>query len=378
MKKILFIIHEASATGAPIMINNLLESSYSKKHECFVLSIYGGKIENNLKLNSQIGILHNKTIKNSIYNKLISKLLKSKHDFLKKIDEGFFDLIYINSLATLTRLPSLDFLKNNKVILHIHEGPVLIENLNVEKLLSENIHNFSSIIFVSDFVKKTIVSKYDIDFRKFQTISPVNRNLQGFKSDFTLLDVPKKSFVVCSSGSMNYTKGTDIFLQIAKNVIHEAKLDNPIYFVWVGKDGNVDIRNHFLNDIKKMELDSNVIVVPNTDTIINYFYESDVFLLASREESFSMVAMENAMLGNPVVCFDKGNGTNEFINNENGSVVPYLDIDAASNAILEMYYDAELFNKKSVAIKKMAVQYSGDGMAKRIFNVIDAVVNGKE
>ena len=60
---------------------------------------------------------------------------------------------------------SLDFLKNNKVILHIHEGPVLIENLNVERLLCEYIHNFSSIIFVSDFVKKTIVSKYDIDFR---------------------------------------------------------------------------------------------------------------------------------------------------------------------------------------------------------------------
>lgn len=378
MKKILFIIHEASATGAPIMINNLLESSYSKKHECFVLAIYGGKIENNLKLNSQIGILHNKAIKNSIYNKLISKLLKPKHDFLKKIDEGFFDLIYINSLATLIRLPSLDFLKNNKVILHIHEGPVLIENLNVERLLCEYIHNFSSIIFVSDFVKKTIVSKYDIDFRKFQTISPVNRNLQGFKSDFTLLDVPKKSFVVCSSGSMNYTKGTDIFLQIAKNVIHEAKLDKPIYFVWVGKDGNVDIRNHFLNDIKKMELDSNVIVVPNTDNVINYFYESDVFLLASREESFSMVAMENAMLGNPVVCFDKGNGASEFINNENGSVVPYLDIDAASNAILEMYYDVELLNKKSVAIKKMTVNYSGDGMAKRIFNVIDEVINEKK
>jgi glycosyltransferase involved in cell wall biosynthesis len=378
MKKILFIIHEASATGAPIMINNLLESSYSKRHECFVLSIYGGKIENNLKLNSQIGILHNKTLKNSIYNKLISKLLKSKHDFLKKIDEGFFDLIYINSLATLTRLPSLDFLKNNKVILHIHEGPVLIENLNVEKLLSENIHNFSSIIFVSDFVKKTIVSKYDIDFTKFQTISPVNRNLQDFKSNTTLLDVPINAFVVCSSGSMNYTKGTDVFLQIAKNVIHEAKLDRPIYFVWVGRDGNVDIRNHFFNDIKKMELDSNVIVIPNTDNVINYFYESDVFLLSSREESFSMVAMENAMLGNPVVCFDKGNGANEFINNENGSVVPYLDIQAASDAILEMYNDAELFKKKSVAIKKMTVKYSGDGMAKLIFNVIDAVINGKE
>lgn len=378
MKKILFIIHEASATGAPIMINNLLESSYSKKYECFVLSIYGGKIENNLKLNSQIGILHNKTIKNSIYNKLVSKLLKPKHKFLKKIDEGFFDLIYINSLATLTRLPSLDFLKKNKAILHIHEGAVLIENLNVEKLLSENIHNFSSIIFVSDFVKKTIVSKYDIDFTKFQTISPVNRNLHNFKSNTTLLDVSKNAFVICSSGSINYTKGTDVFLQIAKNVIHRSIVERPIYFVWVGIDGNVDIRNHFFNDIKKMELDSNVIVIPNTETVINYFYESDVFLLASREESFSMAAMENAMLGNPVVCFDKGNGTIEFINNENGSVVPYLDVQAASNAILEMYYDAELYKKKSLAIKKMTVNYSGDGMAKRIFNVIDEVINEKK
>ena len=127
-----------------------------------------------------------------------------------------------------------------------------------------------------------------------------------------------------------------------------------------------------------MELSSNVIVIPNTDNVINYFCEANVFLLTSREESFSMVAMENAMLGNPVVCFDKGNGANEFINNENGYVVPYLNIQAASDAILEMYDDAELFKKKSLAIKKMTIKYSGDGMAKRIFNVIDSVINGKE
>lgn len=378
MKKILFIIHEASATGAPFVINNLLENSASKEYECFVLCIYGGKIENNLKLNSQIGILYDKTIKNSIYKKLIRKLIKPKHNFFKKIEEEFFDLIYINSLAALTRLPSLDFLKNNKAILHIHEGTVLIENLNIEKLLSSNMKYFSRIIFVSDFVKNAIVSKYDIGLTKFQTVSPVNRNLNNFKSDTSVLDLPKNSFVVCSSGSMNYTKGVDVFLQIAKCVVHKAKLERPIYFVWVGRDGNADIRNHFFYDIKKMELDSNVIVIPNTDAVINYFCESDVFLLSSREESFSMVAMENAMLGNPVVCFDKGNGANEFINNENGYVVPYLDIEAASNAILEMYNDSELLKKKSEAIKRMTGQYSADDMAKQIFNVIDEVIDGKE
>jgi hypothetical protein len=56
-------------------------------------------------------------------------------------------------------------------------------------------------------------------------------HLLGFKSDTTLLDIPKKSFVICSAGSMNYTKGIDVFLQVAKIVIHQAKLDRPIYFV---------------------------------------------------------------------------------------------------------------------------------------------------
>lgn len=376
MKKILFIIHEASATGAPIMINNLLESSYSKKYKCFVLCIYGGRIENNLKANSELAILYDKRIKHSAYDKLINKFIKPKHDFFKKLNQGFFDLVYLNSLATLTRLPSLDFLNKNKALLHIHEGPVLIENLNVEKLLSSTIKKFSKIIFVSDFVKKAIVSKHEIIIEKSQVIPPVNRDLQNFKSDITVLDIPKNSFVVCSSGSINYTKGVDVFLQIAKNVVNQAKLDRPIYFVWVGRDGDAEIRNHLFHDIIKMRLDRNVMIIPNTDNVIHYFSESDVFLLSSREESFSMVAMENAMLGNPVVCFDDGNGTNEFINDENGYVVPYLDIQAASNAILELYNDVELLQKKSVAIKKMSLEYSGDGMAKRIFNLIDEVIYG--
>ena len=183
--------------------------------------------------------------------------------------------------------------------------------------------------------------------------------------------------MVCSSGSLNYNKGVDVFLQIAKNVINMADISRPIFFKWIGTKGSAEIRNHTLDDLMKMGLEKNVEFLPNTDSVISYFKESDVFLVSSREESFSMVAMENAMLGNPVVCFDKGNGTLEFINNENGYVVPYMDINAASNAILEMYNDAELLKKKSEAIKRMSNQYSGDDIAKQIFDVIDIVVNGK-
>lgn len=88
-----------------------------------------------------------------------------------------------------------------------------------------------------------------------------------------------------------------------------------------------------------------------------------------------MVAMENAFLGNPVVCFDNGNGAIEFINNENGYVVPYLDTQAAANAILEMYNERSYLHEKSQAAKKMSANFSGDNSAKKIFEVIDRTIN---
>ena len=375
MKNILFIIHEASETGAPLVINNLLHTTYSKYNNCFVLSIYGGKIEPNLRNNAQVSVLYVKGQSNSFFYKLIRKFFTSKNDFLKKLDSGFFDLVYLNSIASLTRLPSLKFLKQNKTVLHIHEGPVLIKNLDAEVLLKKEINNFSKLIFVSDFVKETIISEHRIDSSKFEVIPPIIRELNNFNSEANFLKLVENSFVVCSSGSMNYTKGADVFLQIAKNVINKANVNRPIYFIWIGTNGSTEIRNHLIADIKKMFLEDNVKILPNTEAIISYFNESDVFLLPSREESYSMVAMENAMLGNPVVCFDRGNGTKEFINNENGAVVPYLDIEAAATAILEMYNNPLVLKQKSEAIKESARNFSADSAARRIFNLIEEVIN---
>lgn len=374
MKKVLFIIHEASETGAPLMILNLLESSYSKQHECFVLSLYGGKIEDSLRKNAKVSVLNNKSGK-SIFNKIIRKIFIPKNDFLKKLDNDFFDVVYINSLACLNRLPDLDFLNKNKTILNVHEGPVLIENIGVHNILVKEAEKFSRLIFVSDFIRQSFNLKYNAKDIKQEIIPPVIRDLEKVNFDTKYLNTIDNPFIVCSSGSLNYTKGVDVFLQVAKVVIEKAKENEPILFIWIGTHGNAEIRNHFFNDIKKTGLEDKIKIIPNTVDIINYFKESDVFFLSSREESFSMVAIENAILGNPVICFDKGNGTTEFINNENGYVIPYLDIQAAANAILEMYNDRSCLKEKSEAIQKMAINFSGDNSAKRIFEVIDEVIN---
>lgn len=377
MKKILFIVHEASETGAPLVINNLLNTSYSKENKCFVLSIYGGKIELNLRKNAQVSVLYEKGQSKGFFHKVIRKFFKPKNDYLKKLNNGFFDLVYINSIASLTRLPSLKFLKNNKSILHVHEGPILSENLGVQEIISKVIDNISSFIFVSEFAKNNFILNHSIAAAKCQVIPPVMRNVKKQAAEVKNLDLPENSFVVCSSGSLNYNKGVDVFLQVAKNVISQARPDFPVYFVWIGMHGNQEIRSHFFGDIKKMGLKNNILVIPNTDKIIDYFYESDLFLLCSREESFSMVAMENAIIGNPVICFDSGNGTAEFINNENGCIVPYLDVLSASQSILDLYNNPILLSEKSEAIKKIAIDFRGQSSSDKIFEIIKNVIDAR-
>lgn len=376
MRKVLFIIHEASETGAPMMIDHLLDSSCSKKNDCYVLCIYGGKIEESLRQKAKISVLHKKN-SDTFLNKVFKKFYKNENNFLRKLSNNFFDLVYINSLATLTRLPKLDFLKNNKSILHVHEGPILTENLGVQEIISKEIENISSFIFVSEFAKNNFILNHSIAAAKCQVIPPVMRNVKKQAAEVKNLDLPENSFVVCSSGSLNYNKGVDVFLQVAKNVISQARPDFPIYFVWIGMHGNQEIRSHFLGDIKKMGLKNNILVIPNTDKIIDYFYESDLFLLCSREESFSMVAMENAIIGNPVICFNSGNGTTEFINNENGCVIPYLDILSASRSILELYNNPVLLSEKSEAIRKAAIDFCGKNSSDKIFEIIKNVIDAR-
>ena len=67
----------------------------------------------------------------------------------------------------------------------------------------------------------------------------------------------------------------------------------------------------------------------------------DVFTLTSREDPFPRVCMELAALEVPVVTFDNG-GAVELVSSGCGFVVPYLDVAAMADRVLELLGDATL------------------------------------
>jgi len=52
--------------------------------------------------------------------------------------------------------------------------------------------------------------------------------------------------------------------------------------------------------------------------------------------------LEAAALGLPVLCFDEAGGMPEFVEQDAGRVVPYLDVDLAAARLRELAADPEL------------------------------------
>jgi glycosyltransferase involved in cell wall biosynthesis len=52
--------------------------------------------------------------------------------------------------------------------------------------------------------------------------------------------------------------------------------------------------------------------------------------------------LDAASLGKPVVCFGDAGGTPEFVENDAGAVVPYLDLEAMAAAVTRLVDDRDL------------------------------------
>jgi glycosyltransferase involved in cell wall biosynthesis len=155
------------------------------------------------------------------------------------------------------------------------------------------------------------------------------------------LNIPDDSFIVGSSGYETWRKGKDLFVQLALNTVSKYK-DRDVHFVWIGgqSDGNDFYR--IKHDVQLANLSDKVHFVAHVANPLDYFQEFDVFAMLSREDPFPLVNLELAALGKPIVCFDNAGGTPEFVGNDAGYVVPYLDISAMADRIITLAGDVNL------------------------------------
>ncbi len=378
--RILFIGHEASRSGAPISLLRIIE--YLKENlddfSCEIMLVKGGPLVEEYKKFGRVINLNrvdNPYLwKNRIKNRVRRHLLPK---FIKKYYKNYFDnfdLIFVNSSASLRFLDEIDFSTQTKKIIRVPELPFSINLLCREGEFERNIHKFEHVITGSEIARDSLIENFQIAQDKISVVYGAINSDSFSKEEFNLrseLKIPVDSFIIGGSGRPNWGKGFDIFIQVCKEIV---KRNRKIYFVWLGKDGEDGYLQQCLHDIEKLDLYNHLHIISHTQNPEIYYKNFDVFFLSSRVDTFPLVVLENASFEKPVICFDKSGGATEFAVLGGGIVVPYLDVDEVKNQILGFYNDREFLQKMGLQARKTLADFTIEMSGTRVLEIIQKVM----
>ncbi|HYF45500.1 MAG TPA: glycosyltransferase family 4 protein, partial [Acidimicrobiales bacterium] len=147
------------------------------------------------------------------------------------------------------------------------------------------------------------------------------------------------ALVVGAAGLTHWRKAPDLFVQVARLVRDRWTADRPVHFLWVGGEAGGPELEPILYDRAHAGLDEVVHFVGHQADPQPWLAAFDLLVLPAREDAFPLVCLEAAAEGVPIVCFDNG-GMPEFVGDgECGAVVPYPDVGAMADVVVELLVD---------------------------------------
>jgi glycosyltransferase involved in cell wall biosynthesis len=377
----LFLSHDASRTGAPVVLLNFLRWLRENRNADFhILTGRSGDLSAEF---AAVGEVHSFEPDNALWYRVARRLqlhrnFESSHrvhlrDTYSKKKIG---LIYVNSVASARMLDFLSFV-DCPVICHVHELDGAIRATGAENiaLLEKRRPTY---VAVSRAVMRNLVATYGISTNRIQVIHgfvPGDPDGAAGPEDaqtviFSKLGIPENAKLVCGCGSIEPRKGTDLFLQVAAKVVQAHRIA-PVHFVWVG--GSPDKVAAMRSQVANSMLRNVVHFVGHTSDTRPYFKASHVFLLTSREDPFPLVVMEAAQCGKPIVCFEQAGGAPEFVEHDAGFVIPDFDVVKMSEKVAELLSSSILRKRMGSAAKHKVVScYDFDMGAARIAAAIES------
>jgi glycosyltransferase involved in cell wall biosynthesis len=356
-RRVLFISHDASRTGAPILLLNLLRWLKVNSDLSFsVILRNGGMLEPEF---SALASVSNLTTGISASTRWLPRgsarigLRRTAekvflHRLKTRLMHENFGLVYAN---TVTNGDALEFLSDLRcpVLCHVHELEYGIRHFTDDDKFGRVKAHTNHYIAVSEAVRRNLVTNHNIPEDRIDTVYgfiPVAAS-QGTDQDaarhtvLQRLNLPTNAMIVAASGTFEWRKGPDLFIQLARSVCLQQR-SKPVHFVWIGGKPEEPRFEEMMYDIRYAGVDEYVHVVGQQADPLTYFAACDVFAMISREDPFPLVSLEAASLGKPIVCFDGSGGAKEFVEDDCGYVVPYLDVESMAHKVEHLLGSVEL------------------------------------
>lgn len=313
------------------------------------------------KLNYLSGIFNNAKMKdilahiyypNKIRCNFIKYLNSQDYDFIIGV-EGYYSIlvgIIADKLTAKTigwQHNSYDAYLNNKGIYY----------WNQDELFRKYVAKLNQYIVLTNDDKVKYQQKLGIDCR-------VIYNPLSFESDIKSLCCEKK--IIFVGRLVEQQKGLDLLIEAFK-IVYKVKNDWILNIIGDGVD-----REKLINNIKKYNLQNNVILIGQSDNVKEHYLKSSIFVSTSRWEGFGLVITEAMECGLPIVSFDNS-GPKEIINkpNINGILVKNHNVAQLANEIIKLIEDDK--KRKSISIEsiKRAKNFNVNYIIKQWIEIIE-------
>jgi glycosyltransferase involved in cell wall biosynthesis len=280
------------------------------------------------------------------------------------------DLIYGNTLLSAKAYPFLAD-GNLPVITHVHE----LEQSIRKQLTDNDIAVFkqftSNFIACSASVGANLRLNHGIAPEKidlvYEFIGTTTESKPDQINQRRLLCIPENKTIIWGCGTIDWRKGTDLFIRTASSL--RKQNGDDFLFIWIGQNtwdneyndwGSWQAQADF---ILEHQLSDYILFLGEKEVPSNYFGCGDIFYLPSREDPFPLVCIEAADAGLPLVCFAGAGGMDEFVGTDAGFLVPFADVESAAHAIGNLINDKDLREQLGKNAKKRANSSHSDDIA---------------
>lgn len=377
-QKVLFIGHGCHVTGAPLLLRELL--SHLKLHTNLVphlLLLADGPLFNDYR-----SICHTEILGGA--NKPRIKALKNF--FVRRLGSYFndryplndFTVVYANTIASTAVAMEL-YQPGRLIIQHVHELSYATDTLNVREALKASVSKTYRFIAASEKVAQFLIEEIGVDHLKIQVVHefPVaiakSSESTPRSSVRCTLEISDGDYLIGMCGTPEWRKGVDLFVQLARELKNNVE-GKKVHLLWIG--GATNQLNEIKHDIRKLELDSCVHLVGDVQYPFDYYEALDLFVLTSREDPFPVAMLEAASSGLPIVCFDNAGGAPEFVQQDAGIVVPYIDVKSMAEACENLINNDELRTTMGERAKgKVETMYAPQQQMAKLVGVIEMALS---
>jgi len=342
---ILFITSSFERTGSEVLLYNLIKGIDRKVIKPYLYAFRDGTLLKELPSDVAYFLPYytRKRRREKLWRSFLKRLKKDPLEYQlnsiqKKVNA---EIWYVNTIVVDSKVLRIAKQLGVKIITHFHELPNAYRLVRQEHL-SMIIENSDVCIGCSQIVCSKI---RELGHRNVKLLysfidnESIDERLQKSQLSKKDLGIDDDSFLWIISGTAIYEKGLDYVPSLLKELEGEK-----FRIIWLGQSYQ-DGLFHYVNTIVDKRWPGKVIF---TGALYEQYYQylmlADGLLMPSREDSFSLVMLEAAYLGKPIVSFNSG-GVKEFVDGARGIVVDSWNAVDLANAMKKLMRSTRVNSK---------------------------------